>query len=295
MLRSLSLWLRLPYVPAARPSRVWAQNALEKRFDQLDKNGDGKILPTNCPLPSSSNDWDLDGNGEITKPEAARASGTRGVQPYVEAPAPGHECTDGANADGSSRAARAAAVLPGDHRIGHFVPDACIRHRRTLRARHKLGELAKASTIVFAMTSTSCPLSKKYLPTLVDLVESSETGVTWVLVNPMSTDKLAEMQTAASQFNGKAIYVHDKDGQLAATLGALTTTDVIVLDASRTVVYHGAIDDQYGFGYSIEAPRYRYLADALAAIRAGKQPLVAATEAPGCTLGSPQSSRRQRM
>ena len=149
---------------------------------------------------------------------------------------------------------------------------------------HKLSELTKHRTIVMAMTSTSCPISNKYLPTLVELVKASAGDVAWVLVNPVATDKTAEMQTASQQFEGRALYVHDRDGKLTQAIGALTTTDVVVLDAARTVAYHGAIDDQYGFGYSIDAPRYRYLADALAALAAGKPPLVAATEAPGCTL-----------
>jgi hypothetical protein len=50
---------------------------------------------------------------------------------------------------------------------------------------------------------------------------------------------------------------------LANHLGATSTTDVVVLDRSHTVVYHGAIDDQYGFGYSINATRFTYLRDAL--------------------------------
>ena len=44
-------------------------------------------------------------------------------------------------------------------------------------------------------------------------------------------------------------------------------------------------DDQYGFGYAIDAPRRRYLADALTALTAllaSEPPPVAATEAPGC-------------
>lgn len=108
-----------------------------------------------------------------------------------------------------------------------------------------------------------------------------------MLVNPVATDKPTEMPLAAGQFVGNVLYIHDQDGSLANACGALTTTDVIVLDRSRTIVYHGAIDDQYGFGYSIDAPRYRYLADALAAIQAGESPLVAATETPGCTLERP--------
>ena len=52
------------------------------------------------------------------------------------------------------------------------------------------------------------------------------------------------------------------------------------------MIFHGAIDDQYGLGYSLDAPTRSYLADALEAMLAGKQPLVAATSAPGCALDS---------
>jgi mono/diheme cytochrome c family protein len=56
------------------------------------------------------------------------------------------------------------------------------------------------------------------------------------------------------------------------------------VDAARTVVFRGAVDDQHGLGYSLEAPRRRFLADALEAHLAGRVPLIAATEAPGCVL-----------
>lgn len=272
-------------LPLAR--RVWAQNAVEKRFDQLDKNSDGKITPDELPAAEFFQRLDLDGNGEITKPEAAKAL-ARGAFNDVLKPAPTTPTPTGPTPMEAPVRQGPQPVRPGDHGIGRLVSD--VTFTDLAGKSHTLSDIAKDRVVVIAMTSTSCPLSKKYLPTLAELVKTSDSNITWVLVNPLATDKAAEMQTAASQFNGKAIYVHDKDGQLAATLGALTTTDVIVLDASRTIVYHGAIDDQYGFGYSIEAPRYRYLADALAAIKSGKQPLVAATEAPGCTLEKPAKS-----
>ncbi len=150
---------------------------------------------------------------------------------------------------------------------------------------HTISELASAHRMtVIAMTSTSCPLSKKYLPTLVELSKEHADDVAWVIVNPVKTDNDAAMQSAANQLGDHVLYVHDPAEEFAKHVGALTTTDVIVLDRSRTIVYHGAIDDQYGFGYSIEAPRHRYLADALTAIKAGRTPLAVATEAPGCTL-----------
>jgi len=269
--------------------RVWAQGAVEKRFDQLDKNSDGKITPDELPAAEFFKRLDLDGNGEITKPEAAKAL-SRGamndlLKPRTATPAPSGPTPSEAPVRQGPQ-----PVRPGDHGIGRFVPE--VEFVDLSGMTHKLSEFSKAPVTVFAMTSTSCPLSLKYLPTLVELVKSSGPEVIWVLVNPQATDKLADMQSAAGQFHGRAIYVHDQEGQLAATLGALTTTDVIVLDAARTVAYHGAIDDQYGFGYSIDAPRYRYLADALAAIKVGKQPLVSATEAPGCTLEQPAKDVR---
>lgn len=274
-------------LPIAR--RIRAQDAVEKRFDQLDKNRDGKITPNELPAADVFKRLDLDGNGEITKTEVTKAL-SRGAfnnppQPKTATP----PATGPTPAEAPVRQGP-QPVLPGDHGIGRLVADVSLVDLSGKT--RQLGELSKERATVFAMTSTSCPLSRKYLPTLADLVKSSGPEVTWVLVNPLASDTLADMRTAAGQLGERAIYIHDKDGRLAATLGALTTTDVIVLDSARTVVYHGAIDDQYGFGYSIDAPRYRYLADALAAIKAGKQPLVSATEAPGCTLEQPADGAR---
>jgi hypothetical protein len=176
-------------------------------------------------------------------------------------------------------------VRPGDHGIGRHVGD-CSFIDLEGKSR-SLAEIAAGKIAVFAMTSTSCPLSRKYLPRIAELSASSGDGIAWILVNPVATDKLADMQAAATELAGRATYVHDPQGRLAAALGAVTTTDVVVLGIDRTVAYHGAIDDQYGFGYATDTPRRRYLSDALAAIQAGEPTPVAATEAPGCVLNRP--------
>jgi len=54
------------------------------------------------------------------------------------------------------------------------------------------------------------------------------------------------------------VYLPDPAGTLAAALGATSTADVFVLDAGRTVVYRGAVDDRYGPGFSKGAATKTY-------------------------------------
>lgn len=145
--------------------------------------------------------------------------------------------------------------------------------------------LNERKALVVAVTSSSCPISKKYLPTLAKLEkEYGDKGVGFLLLNPIATDSTDDIakQLAAAGFNGP--YFHDKDGAHAKTLGLTSTTEVFVIDPNRTIVYRGAVDDQYGIGYSTDAPKRTYLKDALDAVLAGKEPAVRATTSPGCVL-----------
>lgn len=173
-----------------------------------------------------------------------------------------------------------------DRNIGRLVPNASFTDIAGKSL--KLSELTPRTAIVVAMTSTSCPLSKKYLPTLARLEQMyAPKGVSFLFVNPIAADKRLDMEATVKSNALRGPYVADATGSLAQAVGATTTTDVIVLDAARTVIYHGAIDDQYGFGYALDTPRVSYLTAALEAILAGTRPTVVATEAPGCDLEVP--------
>ena len=149
---------------------------------------------------------------------------------------------------------------------------------------HQLTDYKSSRFLVIAYTSTSCPLCRKFTPTLAKLEKQyADKSVAFVFINPTATDANEEIK--GQGFAGA--YCHDRDGQLTAALGAKTTTEVIVLDAARTVVYRGAIDDQYGLGYALDSPKHHYLRDALDALLAGKHPEVVATTAPGCDLAVP--------
>jgi len=185
---------------------------------------------------------------------------------------------------------RAPRVLSSNERnIGRLAPN--VAFEDTAGNRHQLGELAKQKGLLIATTSTSCPLSRKYLPTLTQLAKQySAAGFGVLLVNPIATDKPADIQQAAAALGADGVYVHDHTGELKAALQLTSTTDALLLDPARTVRYHGAVDDQYGFGYALAAPRTLYLATAIDEYARGVSITVAATEAPGCHLDAEPST-----
>ena len=172
-------------------------------------------------------------------------------------------------------------LKPAEHGIGQLIK--AFSFSDINGKQHTFESNRTTQFTAFCFTSTSCPLSRKYLPTLAELSQSAPAHVQYVLVNPIQSDKKENMRAAAQQARN-AIYVHDADGKLSGHLQAQTTTDVIVVDAHRTVVYHGAIDDQYGFGYARAEPKQHFLRDAIESLLQGHQPSIAATDAPGCDL-----------
>ncbi|HEY1190561.1 MAG TPA: redoxin family protein [Gemmata sp.] len=172
--------------------------------------------------------------------------------------------------------------LPGEAGVGRFVPDLAFTDLNGKAGR--LSDFKSSKLLVVAFTNTTCPLCKKYTPTLQRIEkEYAAKGVSFLFVNPTKGDK-----PDAKTFEGR--YAHDTDGAFTAALGATSTAEVFVLDPARTLQYRGAINDQYGLGYALDKPRSNYLVTALDDLLAGKRPVVAATTAPGCEL-SPERAK----
>ncbi len=178
----------------------------------------------------------------------------------------------------------------GDVGVGRQMPDAAFT---TLYGQQMhLSDLLKGKGLVVAMTSITCPVSKRYAATLARLhKELAAKEISLLLVNPFSSEN-SELVAAFIKENAlTAPYVNDLDKSLAFALRASSTTEALLLDPNRTLIYRGAIDDQYGLGYHLEAPRKQFLRDAIEALLAGRLPLLNATEAPGCELDLPAEPR----
>jgi mono/diheme cytochrome c family protein len=149
---------------------------------------------------------------------------------------------------------------PRANGVGRLVDDVAVATRDGKAVRLSL---FRGRPVVVCMTAAGCPVSMKYLPVLEALErEYHPRGVAFVLVNAKDPGSAAAV----------------------AALGARSTTDTFVLDAARTLVYRGAVDDQFGLGYSLAKPRRTFLRDAVDAALANKPPDAAATSAPGCEL-----------
>lgn len=141
--------------------------------------------------------------------------------------------------------------------------------------------------IVYIFTSTDCPVSNRYAPEVRRIVEQfASQGVSFRLVYPGRADKASAIREhmAAFSYAGAADAVRDPDFTLVKFSGATITPEAVVI-ANRAVAYRGRIDDRVvDLGVDRPAPTVHDLADALAAVIAGRPVAHPVTQAIGCYI-----------
>ena len=250
-------------------------------FTRYDRNRDGRVTAAEINLPAAFARYDLDGDGVITRAEfdQVNAAPARTGRPAERAPVdPGITA-----ADLASLPVDPAHPRPAELGVGRQIQ--ALGFRDLAGRTHRLGDWRGQAGLVIAVTSATCPLSKRYLPSLAALEpELRAQGIGLVLVNPFASEDPAEIRAQLAAHSFTAPYVHEADRALTAALGARSTTEVFLLDATRTLVYRGALDDQYDLVRNLPAPRQPHLRRAVAALLRGEPPEIAATAAPGCDL-----------
>lgn len=248
-------------------------------FKAADRNGDGKVTADELTRPELFKQLDQNGDGAITLEES---------RPFLERLAQRQPSDAGSAAAPAPIPPRQGPSLltVGEAGIGRMIPD--VKFTDLAGKARKLSDFQESKGLVIAFTSTTCPVSKRYAPSLARLEsELRGKGVALLLVNPFASEKPDELRADVKAQGFTAPYIHDSTRTVARTLNARSTTEVLLLDPTRTLVYRGALDDQYGVDYSLDAPRERYLLDAVDAMLAGVRPPIPATAAPGCELDLP--------
>ncbi len=175
------------------------------------------------------------------------------------------------------------ALDPSQARIGEMVDDFEFVDLDGRKGR--LHQFRSSAAIVIILRDVDCPVGKRYGNTLGRLSrEYSKRGVRFIFLNVNRADAPDSMQAERREFGLGGFYAADHDRKVARLLGAASTTEAFLLDSALTLHYRGAVDDQYGIGFSRKAPRNTYLRTALESVLAGTEVEVAATTAPGCYL-----------
>lgn len=184
---------------------------------------------------------------------------------------------------------RPPIVLGADTpRLGEWIEDLELALLDGSSAR--LWQTAGERGLLIAVRDVECPLSKRYSPRLVELEgELAALGIGLLYVGVQEREACAR---DVESYGLGARYAVDPEGRIAAHLSAQTSTEVFLLDAARTLVYRGMIDDQYGLGFAKPLPEREYLREALDALVAGERVRAGATQAQGCLLEVEPSSVR---
>ncbi len=275
-----------PGTPPATPGAGGGMaSQIENMIKAVDKNADGQITKEEAGDAPWFARLDQDADGIISAEELAMmrrivaqrggaAGGGRGMPSNAPTITP---------EDVQKVTSGPEVLKPGDVGIGRMIDDLSFT---TLDGQNaSLSGFKSKKGLVIVMTSATCPVSKRYIPSVAKLEkELAGKGLALLLVNPFASETADEIKAQLTEAGITAAYVHDKEKKLAALLQARTTTEVFLLDATRTLVYRGAFDDQYGINYNLDAPKQRYLHIAISAHLKNEKPAIQATAAPGCEL-----------
>ena len=183
-------------------------------------------------------------------------------------------------------------VKAGDRGVGRRVDNLTLKNLEGHDVSLTAPKGDKAT--VLALFSATCPISNKLGPELAR-IEKDYAGkkVSFFLVNIAPETKPEEVRKFITGFGLQSPVVADPAQAAQRALAATTSTEVFVLDAARTLVYRGAVNDQYGLGYAKDTPTKSYLREALDAVLHDNAPAIAATSAPGCALRCGRRSCRR--
>lgn len=149
----------------------------------------------------------------------------------------------------------------------------------------KLGKEVKGYIVTF--TCNTCPYAVMYEDRLQALhAEMAPKGWPVVAIQPNNVkakpaDNLPAMKQRAADKGFTFAYLLDKEQTVYPAYGATRTPHVFLLDKDLKVQYIGAIDDNPGDASAVSE---RYVANAIAALEAGKTADPNFTKAIGCSI-----------
>jgi hypothetical protein len=140
--------------------------------------------------------------------------------------------------------------------------------------------------IVFLFASIDCPVSNRYAPEVQRLHASfAPQSVAFWLVYPNPGDTPDAVRAHLKAYSYPVHALLDPRHDLVKLAKVSITPEAAVFTSSRTLAYHGRIDDRFvSLGVERPAASRHDLFDALTAVLAGKVPPMANAPAVGCFI-----------
>jgi len=142
-----------------------------------------------------------------------------------------------------------------------------------------------AQGTVVVVRDTECPVSQAYGARTADMArEYKDKGYNFIILYLNEMLGRTALASDASGFAGPATFIRKGGFDLAEKLRVASTGDVFVIDSSQRLRFRGAIDDQFGIGYTKPIASRHFLRNALDELISGKPVSVPSTTAPGCYI-----------
>jgi len=142
---------------------------------------------------------------------------------------------------------------------------------------------------VLMTQGNGCPIVRNAMPALSEVRDAyRDRGVRFYLLNPNIQDDAESVSREMAEFGWDIPVLIDAEQTVGEMLRVTRTAEIFVIDGpSRTVKYHGPVDDRLTYQRQRAEAKYTYLEDALDAVLAGESVPVAQVDAPGCIINFP--------
>ena len=152
---------------------------------------------------------------------------------------------------------------------------------------HSLADYADKTAVVVIFSCNHCPYVRAWEDRMIALqADYAAHGVQFLVISANDPakypdDDFPSMKQRAAEKGFNFPYLFDETQEVARAYGATRTPEVFVFDSSRTLRYHGAIDDNHE---NPAAVTHHYLREALDAVLSDTQPATTQTPPVGCTI-----------
>ena len=141
--------------------------------------------------------------------------------------------------------------------------------------------------LVVTFTCNTCPFVVMWedrYKLIEQIVEENNIGLVYINSNykkRKGDDSFENMQKHAKKMDYQFPYLLDEKSKLANLFGAKTTPHIFLFNNKNTLVFKGAIDDNYK---DIKEVEKFYLKDAIKQLTSGSEITISETKAVGCSI-----------